>query len=178
MSKHRCPAIKPVKKEVNLKQAEPETRPETNTDPTEEDEFDDSDKTPYKYNCNVCNEDFTSLKKYKVHIKGHERVALRNKTDTGYLCSFCGMNLTRADSLISHIRTHTGEKPYKCDICGRFFRQRCSLRNHKQLHTGKQTMCELCPKTFASRAFLRLHMRSHNSKYFFNLNLHFNKQFF
>lgn len=36
LSKHRCPAIIPVKKEINLKQAEPET---TNTDQTERDEF-------------------------------------------------------------------------------------------------------------------------------------------
>ncbi|XP_029440813.1 zinc finger protein 184-like isoform X5 [Rhinatrema bivittatum] len=82
-----------------------------------------------------------------------------------YKCSECEKILTKQSSLITHLRTHTGERPYKCTECGKSFSEKSNYLKHHRTHTGERPYkCNECEKSFNQSSHLVRHQRTHTGE--------------
>ncbi|XP_037115050.1 gastrula zinc finger protein XlCGF8.2DB-like [Syngnathus acus] len=80
-------------------------------------------------------------------------------------CSVCSKRFATKQTLITHMRTHTGEKPFSCSFCGKEFSQKGPMLRHIRVHTGEKPFsCSVCSKTFSQKGSIELHMRTHTGE--------------
>lgn len=109
------------------------------------------------YACQYCTAKFSHPGSLKYHYKMHK--------EPQFLCNRCGKAYITKSLLESHMRTHTGEKPYPCEICSKPFASRSTLENHRLIHTGERPFkCQYCPFAFRQFPHLQLHERTHTGE--------------
>ena len=78
-----------------------------------------------------------------------------------YKCDVCEKMYSDKDSFESHVRGHTGDRPFKCDDCGKTFTSNDYFKRHRRLHTGDRLYrCLVCDKGFLQRKSLAMHVKN------------------
>ena len=77
-------------------------------------------------------------------------------------CNSCDYKTDRKSSMKTHIRKHTGEKPFQCNMCGYKAAQKRYLNSHLKTHTGvKPYHCDICGYQAAQKHHLDSHLKTH-----------------
>ncbi|XP_014650028.1 PREDICTED: zinc finger protein 764 [Ceratotherium simum simum] len=87
------------------------------------------------------------------------------RADQRHGCYMCGKSFAWRSTLVEHLYTHTGEKPFCCPDCGKGFSQASSLSKHRAIHRGERPhCCPDCGRAFTQRSALTTHLRVHTGE--------------
>ncbi|CAL8242265.1 unnamed protein product [Merluccius merluccius] len=81
-------------------------------------------------------------------------------------CSVCELECASKASLRTHMRVHTGERPYTCSDCGKAYTTKsCLNRHHQSIHSGDRPFrCKYCSFSFTFKFGLVRHLRVHTGE--------------
>ncbi len=82
-----------------------------------------------------------------------------------YTWQQCRYILNRKESRKVHMKIHIEKKPHICSQCGKCFTRKSHLSIHMRSHTGeKPYTCKLCGKSFRRNGDLKTHMTVHTGE--------------
>lgn len=116
-----------------------------------------------------CTCTFSSLQQLVSHLEHNHTLSLQSFICLWRGCSRAKKPFDARYKLITHLRCHTGERPYKCSHsgCTRRFSRLENLKLHVRTHTGeKPYVChhEGCEKKFNNTSDRAKHMKTHVTK--------------
>lgn len=109
--------------------------------------------------CEICGKMYPTMNRLKNHLIYHD--------DPKYICDIegCSKKFFVQELLISHKKTHIGQRDFACHLCDKKYFLSSHLTRHI-LHFHKQlkVACELpgCTSKFARKETYRNHVLSHH----------------
>lgn len=101
------------------------------------------------------------LENCTLEVQPHSKTKYGSLVQT-FSCGVCGYVTRHKNSLFTHMRTHTHDRPYKCHICEYSAIQKVHLDAHMYKHNGVLPFnCSLCRYKCATKASLKAHMCKH-----------------
>ncbi|KAJ8950743.1 hypothetical protein NQ318_011236 [Aromia moschata] len=80
-------------------------------------------------------------------------------------CKVCNKCFRDLHTLTTHLRTHTGSRPFSCTLCAKSFREKYKLDQHLKQHRGDDTVkCDICGKVLSTTFNLKIHLEMHKKK--------------
>lgn len=80
-----------------------------------------------EFSCDICPKSFIRRDQLTKHMMyTHQGVDKPREK----ICPHCGKGFHKQQTLLNHIRTHTGEKPFECKLCDACFSQKNTLTSH------------------------------------------------
>ncbi|RWS31808.1 ras-responsive element-binding protein 1-like protein [Leptotrombidium deliense] len=103
----------------------------------ENDNSEVDEKLSVTFKCGVCNLDFKSSNALKRHSRGH------TQGGHSYACHLCPYTSLDKSTLVRHLRTHNGERPFQCAICKYAFTTKANCERHVRKRHKKTSKNEI-----------------------------------
>ncbi|XP_037942659.1 zinc finger protein 436-like [Teleopsis dalmanni] len=96
----------------------------------------------------------------------------RHTGDKPFMCKFCVKKFVTKNELNRHLRTHTGERPYTCQYCDRSYPDASKRLKHERAHRNdRKFSCPHCDKAFTSSSILKSHLLTHTNERLYKCEL-------
>ena len=85
------------------------------------------------------------------------------RVEPRHQCLVCGYVAPYQSNLVSHSRSHTGERPFSCELCNQKFSQKCNLTKHLLTHKDiRRFQCSECNYKATRKQHLVEHLLQHS----------------